>query len=80
MEHAPVEQELVGLIPPSHSILCRVELTLDVPLAFHGYLHNGQGHWEGNLSWQEGEHGVEKDDGPSAPGRGWCGSCKICHL
>jgi hypothetical protein len=75
-----VEQELVGLIPPPLSVLGRLELALNVPLAFHGYLHNVQGHCEGNLAWQEGEHGVEKDDGPSAPGRGWCGSGRICHL
>jgi hypothetical protein len=80
VERAPVEQELVGLIPPSHSLLRRVELTLDVPLAFHGNLHNGQGHGEGNVSWQEGKHSVEKADGPSARGRGWCGSCRICHV
>jgi hypothetical protein len=65
-----MEQELVDLIPPPPSILCRVELMPDVPLAFHGYLHNVQGHCEGNLAWQEGEHGVEKDGGSSAPGRG----------
>jgi hypothetical protein len=33
-----VEQELVGLIPPPHAILCRVELMPYEPLAFHGYL------------------------------------------
>lgn len=75
-----MEQELVGLIPPPLSVLGRLELALDAPLAFHGYFHNGLGHCEGNLARQEGEHGAEKDDGPRASGRGWCGSCRICHL
>jgi transposase-like protein len=32
------------------AILCRLELTPDVPLAFHGYLHNGRSHCAGSLS------------------------------
>ncbi len=68
MEQTPVEQELVGLIPPPLSVLCRLELTPYVPLAFHGYLHNVRGHCGGSLSWQ-GEYGVEGAAGPSAPTR-----------
>jgi hypothetical protein len=68
VEPTPVKQELVGLIPSPLSVLCRLELTLDVPLAFHGYLHNVRSHCAGSLSWQE-EPGVEEAAEPSAPGR-----------
>jgi hypothetical protein len=64
-----MEQELVGLIPPSGAILRRVKLTMYVPLTFHGHLHNVQDHCEGTLSAPGSAHnGVEVDE-PSAPGR-----------
>jgi hypothetical protein len=64
-----MEQELVSLIPSPLAVLGRLELTPDVPLAFHGYLHNGRGHCAGSLSWQEGS-GAEGLDETNAPGRG----------
>jgi hypothetical protein len=63
-----MEQELVGLIPSPLAVLCRLELTPDVPLAFHGYLHNGRGHCAGSLSWQ-GEPGAEGSTDPTHPER-----------
>jgi hypothetical protein len=68
VEPTPVKQELVGLIPSPLSVLGRLELTPDVPLAFHGYLHNGRSHCAGSLSWQ-GDPGVAGAAEPSAPGR-----------
>jgi hypothetical protein len=66
---APLEQELVGLIPPLGSILRRVKPTMSVPLTFHGHLHNVQDHCEGTLSAPEcAQNGVEVDE-PSAPGK-----------
>ena len=56
-----MEQELVGVIPSPLAVLYRLELTPDVPLAFHGYLHNGRSHCAGSLSWQ-GEPGAEALD------------------
>jgi hypothetical protein len=64
-----MEHELVGLIPSPLAVLGRLELTPDVPLAFHGYLHNGRSHCAGSLSWQ-GAPGAEALDGPNAPGKG----------
>jgi hypothetical protein len=68
VEQTPVEQELVGLIPSPLAVLRRLELTPNVPLAFHGYLHNVGGHCGGSLSWH-GTHGAEGADGPSASGK-----------
>ena len=69
VEAAPVQQELIGLIPPLGSILRRVKLSLYVPLAFHRHLHNGQDHCEDILSSPESERDGGEVDEPSAPGR-----------
>jgi hypothetical protein len=69
VEAAPLQQELVGVIPSLGSLLPRVKLAMSVPLTFHRHLHNGQDHCEGTLSSPGGEYdGVEGDE-PSVPER-----------
>src|SRR5262245_50521384 len=77
----PLQQVLVGLVPPLRSVGGCPKVTVDSPLALHRFLPQDVVSPEGSPSqrlWLAASHG--EDDEPSTALPGWCEQSKICHL
>src|SRR5712691_4635702 len=74
---SPMQEVLVGLIPPPCPVRCRLELPLYLPVMFHDDSPHDVCHRERS---QICEDGNGSGGGTSAASLDLDGSCKICHL
>src|SRR5215470_6415110 len=77
MVGGPIQKVLVGLIPPSCPVRCRLALSPYLPVAFHDYSPHDVGHEEHSRICEDG---TGRGDETSAVSSDLDGSCKICHL
>src|SRR5215510_1580917 len=73
----PIQKVLVGLIPPSCAVGCRLELSPYLPVAFHDYSPHDVCHEEHSQICGDG---TGRGGGTNAASPDLDGSCKICHL